>query len=70
MNAEKIHVETLENVLIKDLVINASAKQDLQDKIVKMVSGLSFCFLFHFILGGCQFNKCCFQGSSCKVTVD
>ena len=49
MNAEKIHVETLENVLIKDLVINASAKQDLQDTIVKMVSGLSFFFIsFHF----------------------
>ena len=38
MNAKSTHVKMVANVLMKDLVISVSARLDLVDKIVKMVS--------------------------------
>ena len=38
MNAKSTHVKMVANVLMKDLVISASVRLDLVDKIVKMVS--------------------------------
>ena len=47
-------MQMVQSVLIKDLVINASAKRDLQDKIVKMVREalmkLLCSLLFHFFI--------------------
>ena len=42
MNAKSTHVKMVANVLMKDLVISASVRLDLVDKIVKMVIALTF----------------------------